>query len=47
MKRWWARINTDGNYGRWVPTPCTDLDEAKFYASVDPQRWHVIEWLQL
>lgn len=54
--RWWARVvmntSTDkqgrGDYGSWVPTPETDLTEAKFYMERIYQTCGtVVEWLQL
>jgi hypothetical protein len=34
---WWMRIwEADRkDYGRWVPTGCANLEDAKFYAEVN------------
>ena len=55
MKRWWARIRTNGDdgYGRWVPTGCVDSAEAWAYMGaylrldVSLLRGRVQEWLAL
>lgn len=50
MKRWWARVNqgdTKDKYGRWVPTGCTDKNEAVEYMRVYPGMRLVVEWLLL
>lgn len=43
--KWWARIGS--GYGRWVPTGCIALDDAKFYIESIYRGGHVIEWLQM
>lgn len=47
-KRWWVRIVTGGGYGRWVPTPETDLEMAKFYIrSIYNYEGYAREWMLL
>lgn len=47
--RWWARLATENDYyGHWVPTPETDLEEAKFYIKhIRRPEGVVVEWLQM
>jgi hypothetical protein len=58
MKQWWVRLydptvvnynnkKTIDVYGRWVPTGCTDKDEAEFYRRTMYPGQQVKEWLQL
>lgn len=49
MKYWHARVRIEkDDYGRWVPTGCSDLDDAKYYIRVYYQTTgQVVEWLQL
>ncbi len=48
MKYWWARVReSHDDYGRWVPTGCSDKQAAIEYMSVYPGERHVKEWLLL
>ncbi len=53
---WHARlrgIGSDDFYGRWVPTGCADLEEAKYYmrtyyrTEIYGTPATVVEWIQL
>ncbi len=46
---WWVRIRSNVNdYGRWVPTGCSDFLDARDYIRIYYQPdGHVVEWLQL
>lgn len=46
-KKWWARVNSGGGYGSWVPTGQVSFDEAVWYMRVYPVGNHVAEWLLL
>ena len=43
--KWYARVGDD--YGRWVPTGCTDKAKAEDYMSTYPGYRRVKEWLLL
>lgn len=47
--KWHVRVSYKTNdYGRWIPTGCSDLDEAKEYMAIYYRTSGVIvEWLQL
>jgi hypothetical protein len=47
-RRWWARIGDSKGYGGWVPTPETDLAEARFYLAHSSYSGYTVrEWLRL
>ena len=49
MKQWFARVKAGGedDYGRWIPTGCSDKDAAIEYMSTYPGARRVTEWLLL
>lgn len=47
-KTWWARsVESNGGYGRWIPTGQTDFDDAVFYMNTVYKEVLVKEWMQL
>lgn len=48
MKFWYARISSNGDYGRWIPTGCTELEQAREYIKLHYRpEGIVVEWLLL
>lgn len=47
MKHWFVRARMNDEYGRWIPTGCANLADAKEYFTVfyPSPKGQVIEWL--